>query len=314
MPDISTSSWGKALDDLVDALFYQVADQQKPMYPKIFNVENMSKAQIKHLTGVGFEDWRQSGEAVAASYTRNLQGFTKTYVPTVWKSGFTVTRELRDDVRFKKVANDTRELAQTSIRTIDKEAAKLLNNATNTTYFSGADALALATTHTGEDGSASIDNAVSGALTEVNLEAARIYFAELVDGRGQLIDSNPQWLLVPPALQKEANIILKSTARPATGDNDINDLQNFLSVMVWPRLASSQGGSDTAWIVLDKTYNDKRGEGDEGAIGLNMLMRVRPEITSETNIETGVKKYVGYMRLAQGFTDFREAYHSTGTA
>ena len=43
-------------------------------------------------------------------------------------------------------------------------------------------------------------------------------------------------------------------------------------------------------------------------------MRVNPEIKSEIELETGVKKYVGYMRFAEGFTDFRGVYHSTGTA
>jgi len=305
----STSNWGKVLDSLVDSLFYQDLQQTPQKYTQIFHVANMSTAQIRHLTGVGFEDWRQSAEAQATSYTENIQGFDKRYVPTVWKSGFTVTRELRDDARFKEVADGTSELARTAVRTIDKEAAKMLNNATNTTYFSGADTSALAATHTGEDGSASIDNAVSGVLNETNLETADVYYQELVDGRNQLVESNPDTLLVPPALAKEAKILMMSTGRPATGDNDTNVYQNAFNVMVWKRLANSQGGSDTAWMLLDSNYNKR---GDEK--GLNIFMRVRPEIQTEIEVETGVKKYVGYMRFAEGFTDFRGVYHSTGTS
>lgn len=303
----STANWGKALDGLVDELFYQDLQQTSQMYTSIFNVTRMSKSQIKHLTGVGFEDWRQSAEAQAANFTSNIQGFTQTYVPTVWKSGFVVTRELQDDVNFKEVAEAASELARTAIRTIDKEAVKMLNNAINTTFFAGADDSALAATHTGEDGSASIDNAVTGALNETRLEAAEVYFHELIDGRGQLVDLSADTLLVPPTLQKEARILIESTGRPATGDNDINTQKGSLTVKVWNRLASSQSGSDTAWMVMVTPYNQREK-------GLNIFMRVNPEIKSEVELETGVRKYVGYMRFAEGFTDFRGVYHSTGTS
>ncbi len=303
----STANWGKALDGLVDELFYQDLQQTSQMYTSIFNVSRMSKAQIKHLTGVGFEDWRQSAEAQAATYTSNLQGFTQTYVPTVWKSGFVVTRELQDDVDFKEVAEGASELARTAIRTIDKEAAKMLNNATNTTYFAGADGSALAATHTGEDGTTTIDNAVSGVLNETALEASKVHFRQMVDGRGELVDLTAKTLLVPPTLEKEGEILLESTGRPATGDNDINTDKGSLELKVWSRLSNQEGGSDTAWMTMDTPYNKR-------TKGLNIFMRVNPEIKSEVELETGVRKYVGYMRFAEGFTDFRGVYHSTGTS
>lgn len=304
----TTQDWGKILDDLVDELFYDDLPKIKQMYSSIFRVESMTKPMVKHLTGVGFEDWRQSGEAVPNTWTENIQGFVKNYTPTIWKTGFAVTRELRDDARFKEVADGAKGLAATAIRTIDKEAAKLLNNATNTTYFTGADGLALVSnSHTREDGGTAIDNADTGAFNETNVESALVAFAELVDGRGQLIDMTPNQLLVPPALEKEARILMNSTGRTSTGNNDINPYKSQFDVVVWPRLASSQGGSDTAWYLLDSSYN-KSGK------GLNILMRVNPEIDSEIELETGVKKYVGYMRFAEGFTDFRGVRQSTGTS
>ncbi len=304
----STANWGKVLDGLVDDLFYQDLRQTPQKYSSIFNVSRMNKAQIKHLTGVGFEDWRQSAEAQAANFTQNIQGFVQTYVPTVWKSGFAVTRELQDDVDFKEVAEGASEMARTAIRTIDKEAAKMLNNATNTTFFTGADGDSLASSsHTGEDGSTNIDNADTGVLNETNLETAMVYFHELVDGRGQLIEMSPDTLLVPPTLEKEAKILMMSTGRPATGDNDINVYQNALKVQMWSRIGNQEGGSDTAWMLMVTSYNQR----DKG---LNIIMRVNPEIKSEVELETGVRKYIGYMRFAEGFTDFRGVYHSTGTS
>lgn len=305
----SQANWGKILDDTVDELFYQDLKQTVSMYNKIFNVSTMDSAQFKQLTGVGFEDWRLSGEAKAATFTSNIQGLSKTYVPSVWKNGFVATRELKDDARFSEVSDGARELARTAIRTLDKEAAKMLNNDTNTTYFTGADALALAVSnHTREDGGTALSNVnTSGPLNETNFETAKVAFMERLDGRGELIDMEPDTLLVPPALEKEAKILMGSTGRPSTGDNDINVYNGALTVMVWKRLGAAGGGSDTAWRMLDSTYN-KSGK------GLNIFMRVNPEINREVELETGVTKFVGYMRFAEGFTDWRGYEKSAGTA
>jgi len=304
----NTTSWDKIFNGLVDDLFYQDLGDAKAMYTKIFNVARMDKPQIKHLTGVGFDDWKPSGETLVPDYTTNLQGMIKNYVPTVWKSAFNVTRELKDDVDYKEVAEGARELSRTATRTLEKEGAKLLNNATNTTYFTGKDGLALASaSHTREDGGTVISNTGTGAFNENNLETALIRFMERVDGRGQLIDFTANQLVVAPALAKEAKILMDSTGRVATGNNDVNPYKGELEVLVYPRLAASQGGSDTAWFVMNSTYN-KSGK------GLNFFMRVNPEIQTEKDIETGVTKFVGYMRFAEGFTDFRGVEYSTGTA
>ena len=99
---------------------------------------------------------------------------------------------------------------------------------------------------------------------------------------------------------------LNGKARRLKQDNDINTDQGSLRLKVWNRLSNQEGGSDTAWMTMDTSYNQR----DKG---LNIFMRVNPEIKSEVELETGVRKYVGYMRFAEGFTDFRGVYHSVGT-
>ena len=86
MPTITTGNWGRLLDPLIDEVFHDSLKKTRSMYQEVFGVQNMDKASSKHLTGVGLEDWRVSGEAKVASFTGNIQGFTKNYVPRVWKS------------------------------------------------------------------------------------------------------------------------------------------------------------------------------------------------------------------------------------
>ncbi len=305
---ITTGNWGKLLDRLLTEIFHDNLIKTPQMYTQVYNVGTSSKASERHLTGVGLEDWRESGEGVAANFTENIQGFDKQYVPTIWKSGFAVTREMIDDDLFDVVANDAKKLSTTAIRTIDKEGAKLINNATNTTFFSGADGLSLANdSHLREDSGTVLDNAGTGVLNETNLEIALVAFQERQDGRGELVDLTPDTLLVPPSLEKEGLILMRSTGRVSTANNDINVYNGRLNVMVWKRIGAIGGGSDTAWLILDSSFN-KSGE------GLNIFMRINPEISMETEVETSVRKWVGYMRFSQAFTSWRGVQHQTGTA
>ncbi len=305
---ITTGNWDKILDRLLTQVFHDNLIKTPQMYTRFFNIQSSQKASEKHLTGVGLEDWRQSGEGKAASYTSNIQGFTKQYVPAIFKSGFAVTRELVDDDLYDVVARDAKKLSQTAIRTIDKDAAKLFNNAANTTYYSGADGLALASaSHTREDGGTVFSNTHTGVLNEANYETSKVSFMERIDGRGELIDLNPDMLVVPPQLEKEAKILLKSMGRINTANNDINPYQNDVEAVTWKRIGNAAGGSDTAWFLVDSTFN-KSGQ------GLNIFMRVNPEINMETEFETGVRKWVGYMRYSIGFTDPRGVEFSTGAS
>lgn len=304
----NTGNFGKLLDRLIDEIWFDNLKKTSQMYTMLVNVESSSKASEKHLTAVGLEDWRESGEAVPATYTEALQGFEKNYVPVIFKSGYALTREMKDDDQYDKVAAQAAKLSQTAIRTIDKEVAKSVNNATNTTYYSGADTLALASaSHTREDGGTVLSNANTGALNETNLETMLVAFSERKDGRGELIDMNPTQLWVPPQLRKEAMILMKSTGRVSTSDNDINVFNGLLQVVEWKRMGAAGGGSDTAYMIVDDSFN-KSGQ------GMNLYMRVNPEINRETEAETGVQKYVGYMRFSLGFTDWRGVEHSTGAA
>jgi hypothetical protein len=145
-------------------------------------------------------------------------------------------------------------------------------------------------------------------LNETNLESALVSIEEEMDGRGELIDLAPSAILVPPDLEKEALILMKSTGRVSTADNDINVYNGRLKVAVWKRIAAVAGGSNTHWFIIDESMS-------KDGSGLNVMMRVNPEIGRETvDEETHVHKWVGYMRFDIGFTDWRSVYGSSGTA
>jgi hypothetical protein len=68
-------------------------------------------------------------------------------------------------------------------------------------------------------------------------------------GSGRLI------LLVPDSLESTAQIITKSTKRSSTANNDLNIYDGFVTVISTKWINSQNGGSDTAWFLIDSMYS-----------------------------------------------------------
>lgn len=303
---MSTASWGRLLDPGIRKVFYRRLNEIKPQYKQFFAILNSSRASEQDLTGVGLEDWKVTQEAKASQFSSTLQGFTRNYVHNEWTSGLKITKKMWDDDQYNLINRMPGQLAETAARTIEKEAAKIFINAFSTTYATGADGAALVSSaHTREDGGTNLSNTATGPLNYDNLETAKVDMMQELDGRGQLIQLNPDTLLVPPALEREALTLVGSSGKPSSADNDINVYDGKFKVVVWPRIGAAAGGSDTAWFLLDSNRITDGG-------GLNVFMRINPFVERETETETHINKWIGYMRFSVGFTDWRGVYGSTG--
>ena len=86
-----------------------------------------------------------------------------------------------------------------------------------------------------------------------------------------------------------ASALLKTSARPGTDDNDINVLSGRLKIVVWDFLTNSN-----ACFLMDSKNHEA-----------NFFWRVKPEFNRETEFDSFVQKYNGYMRYSFGVSDFR---------
>jgi hypothetical protein len=123
-----------------------------------------------------------------------------------------------------------------------------------------------------------------------------------LDDKGQLQGIAPTTLVVPPALEKEATILLQSSLRTGTANNDINPYQGALKLVVWDYLGSAAGGSDTAWFILadsDHLLNwfNRSDNGLEGPF---------------TDFDTKAAKWTVDARWSAGWSDWRGVYGSKG--
>ena len=132
-----------------------------------------------------------------------------------------------------------------------------------------------------------------------SLEQAITTIRSAADSRGKKIRLTPKKLIVAPANMLVAEVLLNSVLRSGAANNDINPVKSMgllSDIVVLSRLTSS-----TAWFVQNDVQN-----------GLKLLWRRKLEKGMEGDFETDTVRYKSTMRLASGWTDWRDIYGNAG--
>ena len=251
--------------DLLDPRFRKIYGDELKLIPSIgtsiFHVETSSKNNEKDSSASGLSKLVRRSEGQAITYEDEIQGFDVTYTHYEDSLGTSVSNQLWEDDQFNVIKRKPANLAKAKIRSQEQLLADIFNysftagGGGNSTFTSG-DALALfSNAHTREDGGATQSNYTATDLNEAAIETATVAMRNTLDHKGQLYMSKANTLIVPPALEKEARILLDSTQRVGTANNDINPYQGALKLVVWDFLGAAAGGSDTAWFLLDDSLH-----------------------------------------------------------
>jgi len=117
----------------------------------------------------------------------------------------------------------------------------------------------LSASHTNIAGD-TIDNTVSGALTEDTLEEGVKLLVEQKDQAGDIIGHEAKTLLVPPALFKEAVVITESRLEANTTDNNLNVFSAKYGIVVRQSqyLGLADGGKDDHWFLMGDYHSVMR--------------------------------------------------------
>jgi hypothetical protein len=117
------------------------------------------------------------------------------------------------------------------------------------------------------------------------------------DSKNQIIHFNPDTLIVPPALEFTARVILESTQVIGSAFNDINPIKGGLNLVVWPFLTST-----TAWFVVDSKAHE-----------LNFFRRKDEGVKGPVyDFDTEAAKWKAVCRFSVGFSDWMGIYGSLG--
>lgn len=299
--------------DILDVRFRKIyGDELKDLPrtgPSIFNMLSSSRNIEKDSSASGLSTLIRRNENQAISYEDEVQGFDVTYTHVNDALGTSVSKQLVEDDQFNVILRKPSHLARAKTRTEERMMADIFNYSFTAgggglSTFTSGDALALfATNHTREDGGATQSNITTVDLAENSIESAIVGIRTQLDHKGQLFMARGDTLIIPPALEKEARILLDSTGRVGTSNNDVNPYQGRLKIVVWDFLGSaSPGGSDTAWFVVDSSLHQ-----------LNFFNRIDRGLEGpEYDFDTSAAKWKVDVRHSVGFSGWRGTYGSKG--
>lgn len=298
--------------DLLDPRFRKIyGDELKAIPqvgPSIFHVETSSRNIEKDSSASGLSKLVRRSEGQAISYEDEIQGFDVTYTHVEDALGTSVSNQLWEDDQFNVIKRKPANLARAKVRQQEQMMADIFNYAFTAgggglSPFTSGDAQALGSaSHTREDGGADQSNYTTVDLNESAIENALVTIRNTLDHKGQLYMSKGDTLIVPPALEKEARILLNSTQRVGTANNDVNPYQGALKLVVWDFIGSAAGGSDTAWFILDSSLH-----------ALNFFNRSDRGLEGpEYDFDTKTAKWSVDVRHSVGFSGWRGVYGSKG--
>jgi len=296
---------------LLDPSFRTVYNMTEKEFPsqidRVFNVQTSNKAYEKDTSVSGLGKLVQKSEGDAIVYEKPSSGYPVTYTHLTFGKGEMVTYEMYQDDLTNIIKKAPARLARAKMHSREQFAADLFNygftyggGGTNT--FSGGDGKALFATDHPLKAGGTASNYTTDDLDEDSLENAIVTMRATKDNKGELQSVTPKVLVVPPALEKEARILLESTQRTGTANNDINPYKGALQLVVWDYLGSAAGGSDTAWFLIDPDVAELNwfNRDDRGVEG------------PEYDFDTKTAKWSVVARWSAGFSDWRGVYGSKG--
>lgn len=302
-----------AWPDALDPTFRTIFDQQEKGFtqvgPTIFRQETSQKNIEKDSSASGLSKMVQMSEGSALTYEDKTQGYDVTYTHLKFGLGGSVTQEMWEDDQFSVMKRIPSDLARAKMRTKEQFAADIFNygftsGGGGSALFTGGDAVALfSSAHTRTDGGANQSNYTTQDLAEDSLETALVAIDATLDDKGQLMGLEADTLVIPPALEKEARILLNSTGRVGTANNDINPYEGRLKIVVWKYLGSTgSSGSDTGWFLLDSSQHR-----------LNWFNRSDRGLEGPFyDFDTKTAKWSSIARWSAGWSDWRGVYGSKG--
>ena len=272
--------FNKQLQEGLNTLFgleYKTYSQQ---WKDIFEQNTSSKAFEEDVLLEGFGEASVKAEGASVSYDAASEVWTSRYNHETIALAFAITEEAEEDGLYGSLAKRYgKALARSMVHTKEIKGANVLNNGFDDSYTGGDGVELFSTAHPTSSGDQSNELATAADLSETSLEQILINVAGMDDDRGIPIAAMARCLVIPTALQFDAERILNSNLRTATAENDIN--ANRSMGMLPEGVKINQRLTDTdAWFVKTDVPD-----------GMKMFQRRAMKKGMEGDFETGNLRY-----------------------
>ena len=282
--------------DIVDNRFKEVPDMISTFYDIVQGGSAPTRDTYRTSEVGAFGDVPEFTGTV--TYDDVNQGYDGTITPKEYASGFQIERKLFDDDLTGIMESKPKQLSIAVARTRQKHAAQPFNNAfgVDTTWNNYTENVALCsdshtTTAPGVGTTAGFDNLVTSSLSSVSLTAARIQFRGLRGDRGQVLDIEPDMILIPPDLAGTAYEIGESMGVPENANNAANYNKGKYRIVEWQRLSSTRN-----WYLIDSTLMKD---------GLHWVERIGMEFAMVEDFDRFTGKWRVYLRYGNGHNSWR---------
>ena len=207
-----------------------------------------------------------------------------TYTPQKYERGVNFTWEMLINDDLGAFRNIGRELGIAAMNTVNDFVISFI--ADNPTIYDEVNLF-----------DADHNNIGTGALAESTLAAGITAMREQTSEKGNPLNVEPGYLLVPPELEFTAKKLVNSTLVPGGNNNDINVLQGMVEVLVEPLLSDANN-----WYLAAKPSSIATIE--VGFLG----GRETPEILVKEDFDRDVIWYKGRMVFGGAIMDYRGFY------
>ena len=287
------------LNEVFDGVYQQRDDEWKGFTTQITGIPRNYHEEVM-LFGMNTAPEMPDGTPV--SYDQGGTLFITRFIYKIYGLAYALTKVLMEDGDHIRIGSTfSKHLAQSMIETKETLCANLLNFAFTPGYVGGDGVTLINSAHPISQGRTfSNQLSTAAAMSQTSVEQMLIQVRSAVDNNGKRIRLKAEQLIVPPALEFQAEVILKSVLRSGTADNDLNPIKSTgmlpNGAHVVTRLSSSK-----AWWIQTNAEN-----------GLMLVMRRPLERSSEGDFETDSMRYKASERYATGWHDPRNVFGTIG--
>lgn len=235
----------------------------------LFVEDNASGYQRKEYTSItGVNELLPTEELQAFPETTYETNFITSVEPYKFSRRIKVSQESVDrrDTRYQSALSEASKLQYAYVNTRNRHKFDRFNNAFATVtakhLFDYNDKVALcsASHPTRTSGTVQSNLGTAGDITDTNIEILTLKMQNQTDDIGEPMPmgGGHKYIVVPPAKVTKAkkNIAPEATWEVGTANNTINVWSTTGWTMVTsPFLSAANGGSDTAWFIIDSMYS-----------------------------------------------------------
>lgn len=300
-----SENWGDLLEPGLRRVFFQAFGRRASMVQQLFSTVKSTKA-TEHETSVGAagSDGWNFEDTGTVQYVDYNQGYRIDTTNVEFARGIQIQRKLLDDDQYNVINRQTTQLADSAFVHREKAGAGVFINAftdSGTTSegfaIAGYDSVGLcsdAHPYSPADTGTTQSNEGTYTLTKDNVSTVRNLMMAFTDDQGDIVNVMPNMILVPPELEDDALVIVKSVNDPASANNAINPQSGRFVVVVWHYLTDAN-----AWFMIDRDMMKQL---------LMWYDRIGLEFKKEENFDTLIQKFRAYMRYSRTWVDYHWLY------